>query len=353
MPQDRVTAGNPPFTCVGVDYFGPFLVKRARSVVKRYGVMFTCLTTRAIHLEKADSLDTDSCINAIRRFVARRGQVREIRSDNGTNFVGAEKELKLEIKKWNQAKFHNELLQKNIEWKFNPPAGSHFGGVWERQIRTVRKIMASLVKQQILNDDCLSTLFCEIEAIVNSRPITAVQGDAGDLEPLTPNHLLLLKNNENYSPTVSDMLDQYAKRRWKQVQYLADIFWRRWSREYLTQLQERHKWGRPCENLQVGDIVLVADTNRPRNSWQMGRVIETYPDKQGLVRQTRVQTNSGTLIRPIAKLCVLVEVDRAGQTPVTKDVNDPEDIQPIQLQASVETKTRPKRVIKTPVRLDL
>ena len=87
LPEDRVTPDDPPFTYVGMDYFGPFEIKRGRSLVKRYGVVFTCLSTRAIHLEKADSLDTDSCINAIRRFVARRGQVQEVRSDNGTNLV--------------------------------------------------------------------------------------------------------------------------------------------------------------------------------------------------------------------------------------------------------------------------
>ena len=151
-----------------------FLVKRGRSVVKCYGVLFICLCTRAIHLEEADALDTDNCINAIRRFIARRGQVRELRSDNGTNLVGAERELREEIKKWNQAKFNNEMLQRNINWKFNPPAGSHFGGIWERQIRTVRKIKSALVKQQLLTDDSLSTIFSEIEAIANNRPITAV-----------------------------------------------------------------------------------------------------------------------------------------------------------------------------------
>ena len=351
LPQDRVTAENPPFTCVGVDYFGPFLVKRGRSVVKRYGVMFTCLSTRAIHLEKADALDTDNCINAIRRFIARRGQVREIRSDNGTNLVGAERELREEIKRWNQAKFNNEMLQRNIDWKFNPPAGSHFGGVWERQIKTVRKIMSALVKQQLLTDDSLSTLFCEIEAIVNNRPITAVQGSAGDLEPLTPNTLLLMKNGENLPPAVIERPDQYAKKRWRQIQYLSDMFWRRWSREYLTQLQERQKWNTPHINLQVGDIVLVADSNRPRNSWQMGRVVDTFPDEKGLVRQARVQTRSGAFVRPVAKLCLLVEFDTSKQE--ADEVNDNRDSQTEQGQSSDEPKIRPKRISKKPQRLDL
>ena len=315
LPPDRITEGNPPFTSTGVDYFGPFLVKRGRSVVKRYGVLFTCMATRAIHLEKADELTTDSCINAIRRFIARRGQVQEIRSDNGTNFVGAEKELRQEIQKWNQVKFQNELLQKNVQWKFNPPGGSHFGGAWERQIRTVRKIMSALVKEQVLTDEGLSTLFCEIEAIVNGRPITRVSGDAGDLEPLTPNHLLLLKANPNLPPCVAEKSEPYARKRWKQIQYLANVFWKRWTREYLVQLQERQKWLRPKENTKIGDIVLVVDGSRPRNVWPMGRVTATMPDKNGLVRQAVIKTKSSTLVRPVSKLCLLLEAEYSEQVP--------------------------------------
>ena len=128
LPQDRVVPDDAPFTKVGVDYFGPFEVKVGRSMVKRYGIIFTCLTTRAIHLEVGDSLNTDSCINAIRRFISRRGQVQEIRSDNGSNLVSAQKELRAEINKWNQSKIANACLQKQVQWIFNPPTGSHFGG---------------------------------------------------------------------------------------------------------------------------------------------------------------------------------------------------------------------------------
>jgi transposase InsO family protein len=125
--------------CVGVDCFGPFVVRRGRSNVKRYGVLFTCLAICAVHVKVAHSMDTESFINALRRFIARRGQPKEIRSDNGGNFVGGEKELCQAIGGWNQHQVHEFLLQKGIKWTFNPPASSHFGGVWERCIRTVRK----------------------------------------------------------------------------------------------------------------------------------------------------------------------------------------------------------------------
>ena len=156
------------FDChVGVDCFGPFNVRRGRGTAKRYGVLFTCLSIRAIHIEVVHSLDTDSFINALRRFIARRGQPLHMRSDNGGNFVTGEKELREAIHEWNQLKIQEFLLAKGIKWTFNPPAGSHHGGVWERCIRTVRKVMAALVKEQTLDDEGLLTLTCEVEAIVN------------------------------------------------------------------------------------------------------------------------------------------------------------------------------------------
>ncbi|XP_015747596.1 PREDICTED: uncharacterized protein LOC107327368 [Acropora digitifera] len=146
LPLDRVTPSRPPFTYVGVDCFGPFQVKHGRSSVKRYGVLFTCLTVRAVHIEVANSLDTDSFLNALRRFIARRGPPEEMRSDNGGNFVCGEKELREAIKEWNQTRIHNHLLQFNTKWTFNPPASSHHGGAWERCIRSVRKVSPCLKK---------------------------------------------------------------------------------------------------------------------------------------------------------------------------------------------------------------
>ena len=160
----------PPFSRVGVDCFGPLNVRRGRSVVKRYGVLFTCLSIRAIHIEVAHTLGTNSFINALRRFIARRGQPLQMRSDNGGNFVRGEKELREAVHDWNQDKIHKFLLAKNIKWSFNRATGSHYGGVWERCIRTVRKVMGALAKEQPLDDEGLLTLVSEVEAIVNGQP---------------------------------------------------------------------------------------------------------------------------------------------------------------------------------------
>ena len=139
LPSSRVKSDVPPFTFTDIDYFGPFEVKQGRSMKKRYGVIFTCMSSRAIHIEIAESLDTSSCINTIRRFISRKGPVREIISDNGTNFVGANRELRDTIKELSLPEIYKFAANHNITWKFNTPAASHHGGAWERQIRTIRK----------------------------------------------------------------------------------------------------------------------------------------------------------------------------------------------------------------------
>ena len=173
LPLDRITACEPPFSKIGIDAFGPFMVSIRRSMEKRYGLIFTCLTSRATHPEIMFSLTTDSFLHALTRFIARRGRPQLIRCDNGTNFVSAEKELKKSIDQWNTKYLEESLLQKNISWKFNPPGASHHGGVWERQIRTIRKVLGALTNEQIIrfSDESLATLFCEIEYILNNRPL--------------------------------------------------------------------------------------------------------------------------------------------------------------------------------------
>ena len=309
LPEDRVTPDEPPFTRVGVDYFGPFMVQVKRSRVKRYGAIFTCLASRAIHIEVAHSLDTDSYINALRRFIARRGQVTKMLSDNGTNFIGAERELRQAIGQWNLDQINQAMLQRNIDWKFNPPAGSHFGGVWERLIKSIRSAVNSTVREQVLDDERLNTLMCEVEAVLNSRPITKNSDQCNDLEALTPNHLLTLKSMPNLPPGLFDQSDNYCRRRWRQIQYMANLFWKRWSHEYLPLLQERQKWHEVKRNIKIGDVVLIVDSNAPRNSWPMGVIVETMPDSLGLVRQVKEKTVTNILVRPIDKLCVILEMD--------------------------------------------
>ena len=305
LAEDRLKPDEPPFTYVGVDYFGPIFVRRGRSQIKNYGCLFTCLTTRAVHIEVVEALDTDGFLNAFRRFRNRRGSPKEVRSDNGTNFHGGEREIRESISEWNQQRIHDQLRQTNITWKFNPPAASHMGGVWERMIRSVRKILRVLLKDQVVSNETLRTLMTEVEGILNSRPLTPNSNDPDDLEPLTPNHLLLLRSNLNLPPGIFTNEDSYATRRWKQVQFLADLFWKRWSREYLPTLQRRQKWLKARRNLTPGDLVLIVDQSVNRGSWPLARVLEVYTARDGYVRSARVATSTTTLVRPITKLCFL------------------------------------------------
>ena len=310
LPEHRLSS-DPPFTHSGVDYFGPFFVKRGRGQVKMYGVIFTCLSCRAVHLDVADSVSTDSFINALRRFVSRRGPVKSIRSDRGTNFVGAERELRETIERWNDSQIQQAMLQRGIQWFFNPPGASHFGGVWERLIRTVRKVLNSLMHEQSLTEDSLRTLLCESEAVLNSRPLTCMSDDPNDMEPLTPGHLLHQRSGVILPPGLFDAADGVGRRRWKQVQYLADCFWTRWRREYLPLLQKRNKWLRPSRNLCVGDVVLLVDHDAPRCHWRLGRVTQVFTSSDGLVRSARVRTSRGVMERPATKLVLLLSEEEA------------------------------------------
>ncbi|XP_068200721.1 uncharacterized protein [Palaemon carinicauda] len=285
LPLERVIPA-PPFTHTGVDFFGPQEVKEGRQIRKRYGVLFTGLSTRAIHIETANSLDTSYFINALRRFVARRANVK-IWCDNGTNFHGAEKELRKSLHEMNDDQVRTFLSKESISWTFNPPTASHMGGVWERQIRTVRKVLTLLFKEHAgrLDDESYRTLLTEVEAIVNDRPLATVSGSPDDLQPLGPAQLLTQKSSVVMPPPgVFQKGDMYLRQRWRYVQFLANLFWTRWRRKYLSTLQERQKWNKEKQHLQVGDIVLVKDNNQLRSNWMMGRVISTGKDRTGFVR---------------------------------------------------------------------
>ncbi|KAL7834746.1 hypothetical protein SRHO_G00289930 [Serrasalmus rhombeus] len=213
LPEERVVPDLPAFANVGVDYFGPVEVKKGQGRVKRYGVLFTCVASRAVHLEVAYALDNDSCINAIGRFTCRRGQISHLISDNGTNFIGAERELREAVSNLDHFVKEHAGSCCGPTWSFNPPAGTHYGGVWERLIRLVKRVLASTLRLQTLDDEGFHTVLCEIEAILNSRPITKAS-DVDDLEALTPNHLLLLKTKTKplLPPGLFQRDDLYLKR---------------------------------------------------------------------------------------------------------------------------------------------
>ena len=181
------------------------------------------------------------------------------------------------------------------------------GGAWERIIPSIRKILRALLGQQHISDEMLRTMMTEVQGILNSRPLTLVSSDPKDLEPLTPNHLLLLRANINLPVGIFSKEDVYSKCRWRQVHYMSDIFWKRWLKEYLPTIQERAKWSEPRRCLAIGDLVLIADENVHRGKWPLARVTDVYHGKDGYVRSAKVETSSTILIRPVTKLCFLEE----------------------------------------------
>ena len=300
LPPERVVNDQPAFTVVGLDCFGPYMVKYRRSEVPRYGCIFTCFSTRAIHIEVLETMEADSFINCLRRFISRRGTPSSIYSDNGTNFVGAYNTLE----RAHQERIASFAVSHEIQWKFHPPKASHFGGVWERMIRTIRKVFNGILPSARLTDEILVTTLCEVESIINGRPLTKVSEDPNDDVALTPNHLLLLKSNHNM-PVGNPRPNDVFRGRWRHVQHIANQFWIRWSKEYLPTLHKRTKWLLAKRNICIGDLVLMCDENTPRALWPLGLVVATNEGRDGLVRSVRLKTKAKEMVRPVTKLVFL------------------------------------------------
>ena len=312
LPLDRMTT-EPPFTYCGLDLFGAIKVKEGRTILKKYGAIFTCLSSRAVHVEMVSSLETDTFIQALIRFIGRRGEVRQIRCDNGSNFVGAENELREAMKEMDHEKIRAFMTENGgdwIVWEKNTPSASHMGGVWERQIRTIKSVLMSLIKSspRVLDSETLSTFLVEAESIVNSRPLTLENLTDPECKPLTPKQVLTMKSRVvSPPPGVFQKADVYCRKRWRISQHMANAFWTRWRKEYLQLLQERQKWTKERRNLAVGDVVLLKDEAEARDRWPMAKVIEVHPSSDGLIRSVTLRVGNSTFKRPIQKTVLLVE----------------------------------------------
>ncbi|GFW40573.1 uncharacterized protein TNCV_4824091 [Trichonephila clavipes] len=248
--------------------------KRSRVTLKSYIAIFICFSTKATHLEVVSNLTTEAFLACLRRFIARRSKPSVIWSDNATNFKGARNILS----EWNEICKSNRIqlfsAEEGIEWNFIPPASPHFGGLWEANIKSMKRILLRVAKSAIMNFEELTTLMAQIEAVLNSRPLSPLSSDPNDLNHLTPGHFLtncaISSFPEPY--TASDSLSYHSM--WKLVQSLRDKFWNRWSTEYLTHLQTRAKWN---PNLMGNQLVPLKDPNTKPLDWPMGRILEVFP----------------------------------------------------------------------------
>jgi hypothetical protein len=311
LPEARITKSR-PFTNVGIDYCGPFYVKerrhRNRSKVKVYVAIFICLATRAVHIELVSDPTTEAFIAALRRFISRRGHCATILSDNGTNFVGANRELNelqaLFQSTKNIEKIQNFLTDRKIQWRFNPPNSPHFGGLWEAAVKSFKRHLIRVVGTEVLTYEHLNTLVIEIEAILNSRPITPISSDPNDPPVITPGHFLIgeaLVNlcERNFRDAPPNRLSS-----WQRIVQLKQYFWSRWHREY-TELTTRNKWTKGTHSIRDGTIVLIREDNTPSMQWPKGRVIKVHPGVDGIIRTVTIKTANNTIDRDVKRLVPL------------------------------------------------
>ncbi|XP_076301671.1 uncharacterized protein LOC143219688 [Lasioglossum baleicum] len=310
LPSRRVTTAR-AFVNTGVDYAGPFhwrtMRGRGAKVLKGYLALFVCMATGAVHLEFASDYTADAFIAAYKRFTGRRGICRTLSSDCGTNFIGANAELRRMFTRASQEAQYiaDSLANLGTQWIFNPPSAPHFGGKWEAAVKSTKFHMRRVIGESPLTFEEYATLFAQIEASLNSRPLCPLSDDPSDLAALTPGHFLI-GDALNVIPE-PDLTDTPRSRlsRWQLLRQLIDHFWSRWSREYMQQFLTASKWQTKSPPVRIGDLVLVRDERTPPARWPLARVTELHPGKDNITRVVTVRTATTVLKRPITKLCRL------------------------------------------------
>ncbi|XP_061391232.1 uncharacterized protein LOC133326618 [Musca vetustissima] len=312
LPADRLNPSR-VFARCAVDFCGPintYLRIRGKVPYKTYVAVFVCLATKAVHIEAVSDLSTDSFIGALKRMIGRRGLPTDIFCDNGTNFVGANTKLK-DLKRFlfdedNKNHITNFCANEFINFNFIPPRAPHFGGLWEAAVKSAKGHLTRTFTNTRLTYEELATALTEIEAILNSRPISPMSSDPSDLEALTPGHFIIgcsmrsLPELDLSSKNVNN-LDH-----WAQITKIKQHFWKKWSHEYINELQVRNKWTSSNPNVAVNTLVLVHEDNVPPQKWLMGRIIETISGGDGRIRVAEVKTKKGIIRRPIHKLAMLL-----------------------------------------------
>lgn len=312
LPSTRLQP-NKIFNHVGVDIGGPFIVKESQKrnakTYKAYLCLFICFSTKAVHLEVLSDLSCECFLAAFDRFVSRRGLCNCLYSDCGTNFVAASKYLK-EVSiffnnKKNRDDIFNGLTSRFVNWKFNPPSAPSMGGLWEAGIKSAKHHLFRSTGDRVFTFEELSTIFCKIEMIMNSRPLCPMSDNPNEFDVITAGHFLI--GQSMLSVPENDLEDVSLSRlsRWQSLQRITQSFWKRWSHDYLHTLQQRAKWFSSPPNLKEGDLVLVkSDVTRP-SAWPLARVDKIHPGVDNIVRVVTLRTKNNTFKRPVNKICPL------------------------------------------------
>lgn len=316
LPKDRIVPSR-PFSKVGIDFAGPILtkpnLKRSKITIKSYIAIFICFCTKAVHLEIVSDLTTAAFLACLRRFIARRSRPSMIWSDNATNFRGAKNILDSLFQMCQSDPIQKFSSDEGIQWTFSPAASPHFGGLWEANIKSMKRLLLKVTRSNVLNFEELNTIIVQIESILNSRPLCPMSTDPNDLQPLTPSHFLIGAPILSFPEplTAPDSLSLHS--RWSLIQSLRQQFWRRWSDEYLNQLQNRKKWKQQQDNLHESQLVLLKESNKIPLEWSLGRILKTYPGDDGMVRVVDVRTSKGVFRRSITKVVPLPFEQDVGQ----------------------------------------
>lgn len=310
LPKERLKI-NKIFFDVGCDLSGPYSMKssqnRKASIHKCYMCLFVCFSTKAVHIEVLSDLSADCFLASLDRFVARRGLCSCLHSDNGTNFVAAAKHLKAVCKFFNE---NNNLIaegcsSRSIEWKNIPPTAASMGGLWEAGIKSAKHHLLRAIGERSMTFEELTTVFCKIEAVMNSRPLCPLSDNPNEFDVLTPGHFLIGQSLLTVPEYDLNDVSMHRLSRWQCLQKISQTFWKKWSNDYLHTLQQRAKWFMSPPNMKIGDLVLIkSDLARPLN-WARGKVEEIHEGSDRIVRVVTLKTQKGLIKRPVNKLCPL------------------------------------------------
>ena len=325
LPAHRATP-SPVFSHVGIDFAGPITTKLGRTRkpvrIKSYVAVFVCFATKATHLELVSDLSTEAFLATLKRFVSRRGLPSVIHSDNGSNFLGASKELvhayKLLEDSTTQEKVARYLTDKRITWKHIHSRSPNFGGLWEATVKSFKTLFKKAVGSLILNFEEATTILTQTEAILNSRPLCPIDTLPDDgVDVLTPGHFLIGRPLTALPPLNTTTGKSTSLRRWNHLQKVNDEFWVRWSGEYINHLNKTRKWLTPGRNLCAGDIVICKELPeiRPR-TWPLARVTRTFPGTDDRVRVVELLCSGKLYRRPASKVILLVPALEDGSAQI-------------------------------------
>ena len=295
LPPSRLRIFTPAFYSTGMDCFGPMIVKIGRRTEKRRGIIFKCMTTSAVHLDLVEAMDTDAFLMAFRRFVSRRGKPYELLSDNDTNFREETQSYKKHLLQWSLT-YRRKWLINKCDLRSILPA------------RLILEVFGSEKSgrvsfgDQTVSEPVMRTVLVEVEGMLNSKPLGYISSDVSDIDPVTPNILLMSRHYPSLPQVVYPTEEMLGRRRWRHSQVLADHFWTRYIKKHFPNLQPPLKWQAEHGDLKAQDVVLIVDPQLPRAQWLLGRVSNTFPWPDGRVRTARFRVQTKDYVRPVSRL---------------------------------------------------